>query len=698
MNKIKLQNVTKKYVSNKSEEFYAIKNISLIFKDRGFVTIVGKSGSGKSTILNMIAGLDKPSEGQVFFDNKNTLKFKSKDWQKYYKTKVGILFQNYNLLEDHSAIFNVMLPLLINGANKEKARKEAVKQLESVGLNSMLYNSKANQLSGGEKQRVALARTIINEPEVILCDEPTGALDSFNSINVMKCLKEYSKNHLVIMVSHNLQLTKEYSDRIIVIEEGKIKSDKQINDIDDGVVIKKKKDKKSSFWVNQISYFNFKKRFRRNLFSSSALLISLTSTFIAVGFINGKVDSINKASVKQFDFGSGTIAKEEVLNKGAVLSLTRTIRPELSELKNIQILEQNFDISPNFDAIFPAKMDVDYNGKTIDGVYFYPIYSFDKKHINNELLSQGSIPESNTLKQVVINQSCYELIKSQLHKEPINEKLFVNFSTSHYYVDFDDTYVVDNFDFMESVTILGVIDELSYLQTPKIYYSHVALESYLQDYILPNLSTYIGEDITWYDRILNAENFNVLSSYSYRLFLKDYHYSNLFFNSNFDIKNYSFSSTSITVRESLLSFMEVAEYGVMLFLGITLFGAILIMGIISFTSYSEDHKSSAILTCLGASIDQIIDIYLNESLLVGLVSTALSLVASLALSFGVNFLVSKLINLQSIIVIPISSFLGIPYLFPIMVFFASLALCAVVTIVPILFSKKISLKEELQSL
>lgn len=698
MNKIKLHNVTKKYVSNKSEEFYAIKNISLIFKDNGFVTIAGKSGSGKSTILNMIAGLDKPSEGQVFFDNKNILKFKSKDWQKYYKTKIGILFQNYNLLEDHSAVFNVMLPLLINGINKEKARKEAEKQLSLVGLNSMLFNSKANQLSGGEKQRVALARTIINEPEVILCDEPTGALDSSNSTNVMKCLKEYSKNHLVIMVSHNLQLTKEFSDRIIIIEEGKIKSDKQIRNNDDGVVIKKKDNKKSSSWVNQVSYLNFKKRFKRNLFSSSALFISLTSTFIAVGFINGKVDSINKASVKQFDFGSGTIAKEEVLNKGAVLSLTRTIRPELSELKKMQILEQNFNISPNFDAIFPAKMDVDYNGKIIEGAYFYPVYSFDDLHINSSLLSQGFIPESNTLRQVIINQSCYNLIKGQLHKEPLNEKLFVNFSTSHYYVDFDDTYVVDDFNFMEAMTISGVVNELSYLQTPKIYYSHVALESYLQDYILPNLSTYIGEDITWYDRIMNAENFNVLSSYSYRLFLKDYHHSNLFFDSNFSFQNFTFNSTSITVRESLLSFMEVAEYGVMLFLGITLFGAVLIMGIISFTSYSEDHKNSAILTCLGASIDQIIDIYLNESLLVGLVSTAISLAASLGLSFGVNFLISKLINLQSIIVIPISSFLGVPYLFPFIVFLSSLSLCVIVTIVPILFSKKISLKEELQSL
>ena len=698
MIKIKLESVSRKYILDKTSEFYAVKNVSLSFEDTGMVAICGKSGSGKSTVLNMIGKLDSPTEGKVIFDNVDITKIKEKEKTKYYKDKIGILFQNYNLLEDHSVLFNVALPLIICGEKKANAFSKAKEALAYVGISSLLYASKASLLSGGEKQRVALARTIINKPEVILCDEPTGALDSKNSINVMKILKDYSKNNLVIMVSHNLQLTEKYSDRIIELSEGKIVSDRTINDLKEEHEIKKNTNKKSSSWIDNISTLNFKKRFKRNLFSLSALVISLTLGLLTIGFMQGKDESINNASVRQLDFATGTLSKEEVLSKGSVLSLSRVVRPELQDVYRIKNIRQNFHICLNFDAIFPSKMNLNYDEEPIEDPLFYPVYSFVDSSINRDIISKGSVPSKDTLNEVIINDSCYSYLKDKLKKEPLGEYLSVSHSITYSYVDFDGTYVDDEFIYEENIKIKGIANELSYLQTPKIYYSYIALEEYVGAYLLPNLSTYFNEDVSWYDRILNVDDFAALSSFSYRLFLKDYNKSSLFFDDSVSFDNLSFSSNSLLIRESLLSFMQVGEYAMLLFLALTIIGTILILGIMSFTSYSEDHKSSAILTCLGATNEEIMEIYLNESLTIGFVSFLLSILISYLASFGINTLINNLINLKDLIKIPFLSFNGVPFLFPLIVFVLIMFICIFVTIIPIIFSKKISLKEELQSL
>ena len=338
MKNIKIINVSRKYVVNKKDEFYALRNISLTFENMGFVSIVGKSGSGKSTIINLISGLDKPTEGLVKFDNINVSKLKDVKRSRYYKTKIGILFQNYNLLENEDVIFNVTLPMIMNGTSKGKAKKRAVELLKEAGIGEELFKKKTSLLSGGEKQRVALARTLANSPEVVLCDEPTGALDSENSKRVISALKEYSKSHLVIMVSHNLHIVNKYSDRIIEISDGRIKSDTYKRKNIQYQETSLNKIGNSSNWIDTISFSNFKRRFKRNLFSFFALSISLISTFVSVGFINGKDNSVNIASGKQFDFGSGSISNEEEISSGSVLTLTRTVRPTFGEMEKSKIV------------------------------------------------------------------------------------------------------------------------------------------------------------------------------------------------------------------------------------------------------------------------------------------------------------------------------------------------------------------------
>ena len=696
MNKITLQNVSRKYVINKDDEFYAIRNISLIFNSCGFVSIVGKSGSGKSTIINMIANLDKASTGVVFIDDQEIGKLKGNKLCNYYKSKVGIVFQNYNLLENETALYNVMIAMQINGVSLKEAKIRATKLLEYVGLNKSSFELNASLLSGGEKQRVAIARTLSNNPDVILCDEPTGALDNENSLKVIELLKEYSKDKLVIMVSHNLQIVDKYSDRIIEISDGRILSDTIIHQKDKLVDIKNKTCGKSSKWIDHLAISNLKKRFKRNLLSSAALCISLILSFLTVGFINGKDLAIREASEKQLDFGIGTLSKEEAISQGSLLTLTRSTRPSLEEIENNKYFGQNFNIIPNFDALVPVNVSVSYDEENIENTYYYPVYSFENNYIDDSLLIFGSYPLKDNLNEVVINDSCYQLLKGVLGKDPLYEYLDLYYASEVTFVDFDNTYITDTFIYQRKARITGVVKELNYLQNPKIYYPYSALQSYLSDIILPNLSTYYGNDISWLDRISECEDYDQLGSYSYRVFPKSRNYSFLYESRDFD-DGLVYSSSSILIAESLNGFMQVAEYAIIMFLIITVVGSALILGIMSFTSYSEDHKKSAILTCLGASTSEISSIYLIESLLVGLSSILISLVVSNVFVPIINRIIGIFVDIDNL-VLSLTTLIGVQRLIPIFILIISILLCSLSTLIPIIFSKKIATKEELQSL
>ena len=696
MYQYQFHDVSKIYKVDKEVDFYALKNISLTLQGPGFVSIIGKSGSGKSTILNLLAGLDKATLGSVTYLGHDISRMKERKKSNYYKKDISILFQNYNLLPRESALFNVLLPMYINGERKSKAKARAESLLLQVGLSKVLFDKKVSLLSGGEQQRVALARCLANEPKILLCDEPTGALDFANSEAVMKTLKEYSRFHLVVLVSHNLQLVKEYSDRIIEIAGGKIITDHGISSPKTFKREENNKCSKSDRWISKLITSNFTHSFKRNLFSILALSISIIFAFLSIGFINGKDDSLRVAALKQFDFGVGTISKEEKISESSLLSLSRSTRPNYQELLNAKEIQQNFKICGNFDALLSVKPNIKYDETLLENCYFYPVYSFDKNYVDHSLLSQGVMGED-SLKNVVVNRVAYEEIKRVIKKEPLNEYIQISAHETFNYIDFDETYVLDEFHFSKKMRICGVVDELSYLSTPKIYYSYTAFEEYLSNLIMPNLSTYFDYDITWLDRVMDAENYNIITSYSYRLFPNSVsNYDKIF--DGVETERFSYSSPSLLIKDSLMNFMKVAEYGLLLFLVVALVGAILILGIISFTNYSENHKTSAILTCLGARTGEISDIYLNENLFVTIIALVISLGTAFLLEKIINPLIFKWTGLTDLLVIPFKSFLGVPLLFPILGILFCVLVSMVVTMFPILFSKKIQLKEELQSL
>ena len=220
---LKLTNIVKRYDVG-ANQVEALKGISIEFRPSEFVAILGHSGCGKTTMLNIIGGLDRYSSGDLVIRGRSTKQYKSRDWDTYRNHSVGFVFQSYNLIPHQSVLANVELALTLSGVKRAERRRRAADALKEVGLGDQLHK-RPNQLSGGQMQRVAIARALVNDPEILLADEPTGALDSETSVQVMELLKEISRNRLVIMVTHNPELADKYATRIVRLHDGSIVSD-----------------------------------------------------------------------------------------------------------------------------------------------------------------------------------------------------------------------------------------------------------------------------------------------------------------------------------------------------------------------------------------------------------------------------------------------------------------------------------------
>ena len=220
---LQLQQISKVY-HTANQEFHALKDISIRFRENEFVSILGQSGSGKTTLLNIIGGLDQYTSGDLLIQGKSTKQFKDRDWDSYRNHTIGFVFQSYNLIGHQTALSNVEIAMTLSGVSKAERKKRAIEALERVGLKDHLYK-KPNQMSGGQMQRIAIARALVNNPKVVLADEPTGALDSETSVQIMELLKDIAKERLVIMVTHNPELAKAYSTRIVQVLDGNILSD-----------------------------------------------------------------------------------------------------------------------------------------------------------------------------------------------------------------------------------------------------------------------------------------------------------------------------------------------------------------------------------------------------------------------------------------------------------------------------------------
>lgn len=285
---LQLKNISKSYKTGDLIQ-KALDDVSLNFRNNEFVSILGPSGSGKSTLLNIVGGLDKYEQGDLLIDGISTKKYKDEDWDSYRNHTIGFVFQSYNLISHQTILANVELALTISGISKAEREKRAIDVLDKVGLKDQIHK-KPNQLSGGQMQRVAIARALVNNPSIVLADEPTGALDSETSIQVMELLKEVAKDRLVIMVTHNPKLANEYSTRIVELKDGKIISDSNpflLEDDNNGIHKNFGKSSMSYLTSIALSFNNLKTKFKRTLMVAIAGSIGIIGIALILGLSNG---------------------------------------------------------------------------------------------------------------------------------------------------------------------------------------------------------------------------------------------------------------------------------------------------------------------------------------------------------------------------------------------------------------------------
>lgn len=284
---LQLKNIVKTYVTGEVKQD-ALKGVSIGFRENEFVSILGQSGSGKTTMLNIIGGLDRYDSGDLIINGVSTKKYKDSDWDYYRNNSIGFVFQSYNLIPHQSVLVNVELALTLAGVSKKERRQRAIEVLEKVGLKDHIHK-KPNQMSGGQMQRVAIARALINNPDILLADETTGALDSETSVQIMELLKEIAKDKLVIMVTHNPELAERYSTRLVKLLDGQIVSDSNPYTPDETPAVPQKRKKISMSFSTalSLSFDNLRTKKGRTLLTSVAGSIGIIGIALILALSTG---------------------------------------------------------------------------------------------------------------------------------------------------------------------------------------------------------------------------------------------------------------------------------------------------------------------------------------------------------------------------------------------------------------------------
>ena len=485
---LKLENITKIY-EGKNFKQIALNDVTLAFRNNEFVSILGPSGSGKTTLLNIIGGLDKYTYGNLIIDGVSTRKYKERDWNNYRSKKVGFIFQSYNLINHQTVLSNVLLSLNIAGKPKKESIKLAKKVLKDVGLENYI-KKKPKELSGGQMQRVAIARALVTNPDIILCDEPTGALDSQTSIQIMELIKEISKEKLVIMVTHNVTLANKYSDRVIALNDGVITYDTSPYKVENYSLkkIKTKRKTMNKFTSLSLSFNNLLTKKSRTLLTSFAGSIGIIGIALVLSLSKGTQKYINKIEKETFskypisimesyiDYQNMFDKEKESCKNGSICSINDLSNNVVNDNKINSISKFSNILKQNYENINNYTLDINYNyninlniykdNKMIENssLYFKEFFNNNSPLLKEYTLIYGKLPEKyneivivtdengklplSLMKTLFINEDI-DLSKTiNISYEKIIDSKFKLVSETSYYIYENDTwqYIKNNRD------------------------------------------------------------------------------------------------------------------------------------------------------------------------------------------------------------------------------------------------------------
>ncbi|NLG82431.1 MAG: ATP-binding cassette domain-containing protein [Bacilli bacterium] len=662
---IKLVGIHKIYEDGNTG-FLALKDINLDFKDDHFVCILGKSGSGKTTLLNIIGGLDNPSSGHMVINGELTTKFTTTQWDYFRNYKIGFIFQNFSLIEHLTVLDNVKLAIKLQGIKEQEAKERALAMLEKVHILAQAHKL-PSQLSGGERQRVAIARALVNNPEVILADEPTGNLDKKNANEVLKILKEISEEKLVIMVTHNRKIAHTYADRIIELKDGSVVSDTKPY-LNEKVKISKPKPKYTKFrFGDKIKHAlnNIRMKKWRSFLISLGLAIGVSSFILIDGISNGIRTNIKKYLNGRGSDGDITL----IINKEAAPEEIIKIITEEEEVIGVRLNPVNYQVN--------KVNEVNVNSLQINLSYKFLDDEKENFRLFGRIYGDGHWPTNDN--EILVSYNFATTVFNISNIEEIWQKLkgaTISIITGYYY-EVPMEYVA------EVCELYEFIDE----QTPPVNYDEGTLGSF-QSHIVWQKQLFGKLLLESDNRIYLCQDYtSITKNYTYKPLLHDFTivgindasfiqvsfvteaaYLNIYefhehisYNDNYDIyltdkgrsntyliktslseklKGYDFfihdnvsSNISIDLFEI---FLGMAQFIISMILIVSVVTAGLMLLMLLMISVIERSREIGILRALGATKSDVMSVFITESGVLGFFAGILGIVLSLGSALIAN--------------------------------------------------------------
>lgn len=624
---LELKNIFKSY-----HEEEILKDINLKFPNKGLIVILGPSGCGKTTLLNIIGGLTKPSKGEIILNGKSTKDFKKTTWDSYRNNYIGFIFQNYHLLNHLSVIDNISLKLRIS--QQSKFQNKALKHLKQVGLLAK-KNAKPTYLSGGQKQRVAIARALVNDPDIILADEPTGALDSQASNKIMNLFAKIAQTKLVIMVTHNESLALKYATDIIRMQDGKIINNPQLMITQKSFNNQLSKTKLSIMTALKLSLKNLigkKMRFFLTAFATSIGLIGLTTILSVSQGFNKEIKRFEQDSMANFPLViQNGIVKKDVKtisnNSTGQLNVSNMIANKYHEnkitntyLQFINKIDKTYFWEVSF--CYPPKDVVKMNNNYLSTVNLN-LFGLSKNIFNDEFtLLAGSYPQS--LDEIILIVNKNKEISSHLieslalnkkeikYQDILKNKLFLKNGNTYFTLNIVGVAMIKD----ESIIGATQFDE----DKDNFVYLNI-LDEKINKNIIPQTIYLYPKDLISKEKIINylsTEKEIIFNDYAKEL--------------------------ANTTRE-LIKMLTVI---LVIFSSVSLIVSALMISIIIYISVLERTKEIGILRCLGARSKDIKKIFLAEGLLIGIASTLLALFISFSLTKVINKILFHYLEIPNI--------------------------------------------------
>ena len=427
---LQIKDIRKQYITGELVQT-ALDGVSLNLRDSEFVAILGPSGSGKTTLLNVIGGLDRYDSGDLIINGISTKKYSDRDWDSYRNHTIGFVFQSYNLIPHQSVLANVELALTISGISPSERRKRAKVALEAVGLGNQLHK-KPNQMSGGQMQRVAIARALVNNPDILLADEPTGALDSETSVQIMELLKDVARDRLVVMVTHNPELAEEYANRIVRVKDGKIIGDTNPFEVDTASLAPPKhknmgRASMSWFTALSLSFNNLRTKLARTLLTSFAGSIGIIGIALIMSLSTGFQKYIDKIQADTLSNYPLTL-QQETADMSAALFALGSSTAELHQLPEGELGEQQIfasmfsQVGKNDLGSFKAYLEENYDqvAHTISAVRYG--YSIQPRIFANDTQNILQVNPANLMEQVTGNSAISAYMDTNVFYEMIDNR------------------------------------------------------------------------------------------------------------------------------------------------------------------------------------------------------------------------------------------------------------------------------------